>query len=328
MNINKIAILSGPGHVTFTEGHLNAIKKACPQIQVVLAYSVEELVLKAHDTDALVIWPFFKSDFEEFCRKAPNLKWIHAFTTGVDGILKSDISNLDIRITSTKGIHGAPIADHVLSFIFAFIRDLLFLRECQSRKEWYRNRMDLACDESFNKTVGIIGLGNIGMVIAEKCKKLGMRVVGLKRNPVESEWVDICYSNDGLEKLLKESDFVVIAAPLTPETTGMIGERELRLMKKSAVLINIARGGLVDEPALIKALQEKTIGGAGLDVTDPEPLSQDSPLWEMPNVIITPHIAAHSPYYMDRAVEIIIENINRFMNNQDLLYEVDKKRGY
>jgi phosphoglycerate dehydrogenase-like enzyme len=187
--------------------------------------------------------------------------------------------------------------------------------------------MDLSCDESFNKTIGIIGLGSIGMDIAEKCKKLGMRVVGLKRNPVESEWIDQCYSNNGLEKLLNESDFVVIATPLTTDTIKMIGEKELKCMKKTAVLINIARGGIVDEEALQRALEEKVIAGAGLDVTDPEPLPQDSPLWDMPNVIITPHIAAHSPYYMDRA-EVIKRNMERFTKDQELLYEVDKNRGY
>ena len=328
MKIEKIAILDIEDLSLVKPKHIEEIAAALPGPEIYLAHSSEELAAKTDDANVLITWPFVDRKLVEFCKTAPSLKWVHAFTTGIDGIVQSELGNLDIRITSTKGIHGDPLSDHVLAFIFSFLRTLPFLRNCQAQREWVHDRKRITADESFDKTVGIVGLGSIGTQIARKCKLLGMRVIATKRSPADSEWVDECWGSDGLDRLLEESDFVVLIVPLTPDTTGLIGEKQLRTMKKSAYLINVARGGVVDEAALIRALNENVIAGAGLDVFTVTPLPADNPLWDLPNVIITPHMAAQSPYYLDRAIKVIIANLLRFSSGENLLYEADKHRGY
>jgi len=326
MKINKIAVLAHNDGPEFLERHKRRIEEVFPRVEVLVAYEEDELMQKTTDADVLLTWPSKK--IEKFCTSAPSLKWIHAFTTGVDGILKqSKVREMDIKLSSTKGIHGYPISDHVLADIYLFLRAYHLFFKSQVKKEWYREPRKVM-DEAAGKTVGIIGLGNIGMEIARKCKLLDMKVVATKNTPIQHEWVDQCYSPAQLDELLKESDFVVVVCPLTNATANMIGERELRLMKKSAVLINVARGGIVDQDALLKVLNDKSIAGAALDALDPEPLPSENPLWEAPNVLITPHMAAQSPYYMDRAVEIIIDNLLRFSNGKPLLHEIDKVLGY
>lgn len=330
MKINKLAIIDS--HNMFGTRLVKKINESFPEIEVIAVANIDELAAKTSNVDAMITWPFIDNKFVEYCKNAPSLNWIHTFTAGVDGIIKSELRYSDITITATKGIHGPPISDHVIAFIFTFLRSFHRLAEYQRKKEWFRNRPgqeELCSEESFNKTVGVIGLGTVGMDIARKCKLLGMRVIGMRRTPAPSEWVDVCYSQAELDKLLTESDFVVLAAPLTENTSAMIGENELRLMKKTAYLINIARGGIVDENALIKALQEKVIAGAGLDAVAKEPLSPDSPLWDIPNVVITPHISANSWYNKEhRTINAIIENITRYIKDEELLHQVDKVHGY
>lgn len=238
MILRKLAILDVNN--LFGDKLADKIRQALPGTEVIVAFSSDDLINKTNDVDALITWPFVDQKTVTFCQRAPSLKWIQAFTAGVDGIMKSELRNLDIKISAIEGIHGPPISDHVIAFIFSFLRSLPALGEYQRKKEWFRNRglplgEELASEEFFDKTVGIIGLGTVGTCIAQKCKRLGMRV---------------------------------LAIPLTPETDKMIGEKELRAMKKTAYLINIARGGVVDEKALIKALQDKEIAGAGLDAVD------------------------------------------------------------
>lgn len=326
MNISKIAILDNKPRPFIQEHHIARIKQVIPGVEVIYAAEAGELMAKTADADVLVTFPYV-AGIADFCQHAPGLKWVHGVVSGVDGFMKPEIKDLNIRITSTKGIHGMPIADHVLAYIFSFLRSFSQFKEYQRNKVW-GEAIYSSCDETFNKTVGIIGVGNIGLYLAKKCKLLDFRVVGLKRNPIESEWLDKCYANAEIEEFLGECDFVVAVVPLTSETKNMIGERELRMMKNSAFLINVARGGVIDEQALIDALQNNVIAGAGLDVFSQEPLPSSSPLWDMPNVILTPHSAAQSPFYNDRANEVLIENLLRYYNDQELLFEVDKSRGW
>jgi phosphoglycerate dehydrogenase-like enzyme len=330
MKINKLAIIDFGDMRSVKDYHVDSVKKVLPEAEVILAYGAKDLLSKTDDADVIITWsipPIVNRDFIEFCKGAKSLKWIHSFIAGVDVFMNSEICDMDIIITCTKGIHSFPMADHTLAYIFAFLRAFpVFIRSQLNRK--YDTQAESLCDETYEKTVGIIGLGNIGHYIAQKCKLLGMRVVAVKRTPIESEWVDHCYSNEELGLLLKESDFVVVTVPLTKDTQKLIGEKELRMMKKSAYLINIARGGVIDQEALIRVLKENAIAGAGLDVFEEEPLPQDSPLWDIPNVIITPHVAARSPYYMDRAIKVAIDNLQRYTRDEDLLYKIDKEVGY
>lgn len=327
MEIKKIAIFDSRKTPFLEEKHIWNINQALPGVEAVHSFEVKDLMEKASDADVLIAFPFFPPELVDYCKGAPNLKLVHSVIAGIDGFINSDIRNLPARITSTKGIHGYPMADHTLAFIFSFLRNFpVFFQAKLDRK--YVNEAGNDCDETFEKTVGVIGVGNIGIHIAKKCKLLGMRVLGLKRTPIESEWLDKCYSNDQLDELMKESDFIVVVVPSTPDTKKLIGERELRLMKKTAYFINVARGDVIDEEALIKVLEEKEIAGAGLDVYVEEPLPADSKLWDLPNVILTPHLAARSPYYNDRCNKVTIENLLRFSRDEKLLYEADKVRGY
>lgn len=325
MNIQKIAILNNQETHIVRDRHIEAIKKTLPGVEVILATNDKDLLAQTTDADILLTWHFMK--FEEFCVGAPSLKWVCTLGTGVDAYMNSKVRGLDVRISSTKGIHGMPMGDQALAYIFAFLRALPFTLKNQFQRKWDRSATSL-CDESVNKTVGIVGLGNIGLHLARKCKLLGMRVVATKNTPIESEWVDVCYPPSEIHTLLAESDFVVLVLPLTPETRKMMGEREFRVMKKTGVLINLARGAHVDNDALTKALWEGEIGGAALDIFEKEPLDQDSPLWDAPNIIITPHTSPFSPYYMDRAIAVFCDNLARYTQDQPILFEADKVRGY
>jgi len=264
---------------------------------------------------------------EEF-RMARNLRWIQATGAGVDGLLFPELVESDVILTNASGVHPIPIAEHTFALILAITRGLIKSFEGKRRKEWLHNEVFI--DELYGKTIGIIGYGRIGQGIARLAKGFGMRVIGLKRDPGKEVEVkpDVLLGKDSLDILLKESDVVVIIVPLTKETYHMIGERELRLMKPTSILINVARGKVVDESALIKALKEKWIFSAGLDVFETEPLPLESELWGLDNVVITPHIAGLNPHYTDRLLDIFIRNLQAYPDISKMINVVDKRLGY
>lgn len=264
---------------------------------------------------------------DEF-RRARNLRWIQATGAGVDGLLFPELVESDVIITNASGVHPIPIAEHTFALILAITRGLIKSFEGKSRKEWLHNEVFI--DELYGKTIGIIGYGRIGQGIAKLAKGFGMRVIGLKRDPGKKVEVepDVLLGKDSLDTLLKESDIVVIIVPLTEETYHMIGERELKLMKPTGILINVARGKVVDESALIKALKERWIFSAGLDVFETEPLPPESELWELDNVVITPHIAGLNPHYTDRLLDIFIRNLQAYPDISKMINVVDKRLGY
>jgi phosphoglycerate dehydrogenase-like enzyme len=311
-------------HLDILPEHIDTIQRTVPEARVVRAANENDLVSSGAESEVLLTWGLYRP--ADFCRAAINLQWIHALSAGVDGLIAvPEISGRRIRVTATKGIHGLPIAEHVLGMMLSFARGFHVLRERQGRKEWKKY---LAADEIHGKTVGILGLGNIGRVVAQKCKLMGMRVVALDIQPVEDKMVDHFYPVRDALSLMRESDYVVIDLPLTPDTDHLVGEAQLRAMKKTAYLINVARGRIVDEKALIKALAEGWIAGAGLDVFETEPLPPTSELWSLPNVIISPHMSAISPYYMDRAIAVFCENLLRFSRGNELLYELNWNTGF
>jgi len=295
-------------------------------VEVVKATTNEEILREIENAEILYSTKITPEQF----KKAKKLRWIQSPFVGVDALLIEEVRKSDVIVTCSRGIHASQASDHVFALILAFARRLPELFEDQRRRVW-RVRHPLPfdpLDELSGKTLGIVGLGAIGREIARKGKCFGMRVIGIKRTPEKVDYVDEVYGVDGLEKVLEESDYLVLCVPLTSETRSMIGEEELRKMKKSAYLINIARGEVVDEDALIRALKEKWIAGAALDVTREEPLSKTSELWELDNVIITPHVAGSTPHYWDRAVNLFLENLKRYLRGDKLLNVVDKGRGY
>lgn len=264
---------------------------------------------------------------EEF-NKAKNLRWIQATGAGVDGLLFPELVESEVILTNASGVHPIPIAEHTFALILAITRGLIKSFEGKNKRAWLHNEVYI--DELYGKTIGIIGYGRIGQGIARLARGFGMKIIGLKRDPDKEVEVkpDIILGKNSLDILLKESDIVVIIVPLTKETYHLIGERELRLMKPSSILINVARGKVVDENALIKALKERWILGAGLDVFETEPLPFESELWNLDNVVITPHIAGLNPHYTDRLLEIFIKNLKAYPDISKMVNVVDKRLGY
>ena len=254
------------------------------------------------------------------------LKWVQVMSAGVDR-LPDAILKSSIRIVTTSGLHGAPMGEVVLEMMLMFAKDAPACLQMKQAREWRRYKPKLLRGQ----TVGILGLGNIGREVARLCGAFGMKAIGLRRSAGPERpfpEVDRVYPREELHQFLAESDFVVLALPLTKETRGLVGEPELRSMKPSAFLINVARGAVVDEGALIRALEDKRIAGAGLDVFIQEPLPPDSRFYELPNVIFSPHISGEMPDYESRATEIFCENLRRYIAGEPFLHEVDKVKGY
>jgi D-2-hydroxyacid dehydrogenase (NADP+) len=259
--------------------------------------------------------------------RAPKLKWVQTMSAGVDRFATTDIWQSPVILTGVSGIHATPIGEFALEFMLMFAKQAPLCFQMQQKHKWQRFMPTVLR----SKTVGIVGLGSIGREIARLSKAFGMRVIATRRSvrqATRARYVDKLLPSKQLQQLLAESDYVVLALPLTPETRGIIGEKELRTMKSTAYLINIARGGVVDEKALIRALDEKWIAGAGLDVVATEPLPADSRLWEFDNVILTPHVSGGMEDYAARATEIFCENLRRYLHGKKLINVIDKKKGY
>lgn len=275
-----------------------------------------------------VILVCMKIDREVFA-KAKNLKWIHLGLAGVDKALLPEVVKSKVKLTSSKGIHAATLAELILGMILAFAKGIVPSMSFKNRRVWgfeqvIQSRFDLEA-----KVLGIIGLGLIGVEVAKKAKAFGMKVIAVKNRPGRApRHVDEVYARRELNQVLKESDFVFLSVPLTKETYHLIGKNELSQMKKTGFLINTARGPVVDEKALIDALKEKKIAGAGLDVFEQEPLPKSSELWNLDNVIITPHIGGAMPDYYRKVGEVFKENLERFLQGRRLKNLVNRKLGY
>ncbi len=262
--------------------------------------------------------------------RAHNLRWLQQWGAGADWLLRyPEAVELDFVLTNASGVHPIPISEHILAFLLAFGRGFHRAARAQERSEWIPRDQQESLFELEGKTMVLVGVGAIGERTATVATALGMRVLGVRRDPsVGTPDVEVMSGHDQLLDLLPEADFVVLTVPLTRETQGMIGERELRAMKPTAYLVNIGRGDTVQESALIRALREGWIAGAGLDVFETEPLPVDSPLWEMKNVIITSHYAGITPHYHERAMAIFLDNLQRYRAGEPLRNVVDKKIGY
>lgn len=255
--------------------------------------------------------------------RAPKLKWIQIMSAGVD-TLTTDIMRSQVILTSSRGINATAVSEVILERMLMFAKQAPLCFRLKQEKQW----SSFIPTELHFKIVGILGLGSIGQKVARLAKAFGMRVVAIDVKRVKARCVDVVLSPKQLNQLLSESDFVVITLPLTPATQGLIGEGEFQIMKPTAYLINTARGAIVDEEALIHALDEHWISGAGLDVFAIEPLPIDSRLWGLPNVIFSPHIAGGSEDRDTRMTELFCENLRRYVNGKKLLNVINKKRGF
>jgi len=303
---------------------LERIEAVSPSLTAEAADSMEEALAKA--SDAEIIQAGRWSD--ELWRSAPKLKWVQSGGAGVEHYLTPDFIASSIVLTNAQGTYAIPIGDHVMAFVLHFSRQFNHLSRRQMKHEW-AGWGEYELDDLDGKTLGIVGVGGTGVEVARRAKAFGMRVIATRRRPDRpSDYVDEVRGAEALPWLLEESDYVALCTALTPETRHLIGTQQLRQMKPTAYLVNIGRGGLIDEGALVEALAGGDIAGAGLDVFEEEPLPADSPLWEMPNVMITPHRAGDSRRSHERFMDLFCENLRRYAAGQPLLNVVDKTVGY
>jgi len=304
-----------------SEADLARIQAVSSSLVVAQAENSEQAIARA--ADAQVVFAGHWSD--DLWKAAPQLRWVQSGGAGVERFLTPGFIASPILLTNAAGVYAIPIAEHVIALLLAFARGLHRTVRSQLAHQWeYPEVRELR-----GATLGIIGMGGIGTEVARRAKGLGMRVIAVRRRPERPrEFADDLRGADALPWLLAESDYLALCTALTPNTRHLIGEAELRIMKPTAFLVNIGRGGLIDEPALASALQSGAIAGAGLDVFAHEPLPAHSPLWDMPNVIITPHDAGDSPHSHHRLMALFCENLRRYLAGEELLNLVDKREGY
>lgn len=315
---------SGDGAARVGAGLLDAVRDA----EIYLGYGIPPVLL----------------------REGKRLRWVHTGAAGVGGSLTPEMKASPVLFTNSKGIHGPPMGDTVLGMILHFARGLDFAVEAKARGEWDTGpfyRRDHPLVEISFSTVGIFGFGGVGREVARRVRALDARVLALDRFPgaptsggegggrvapgdelLEDPGLELLEGRGGFSRLLGESDFLVLTAPETEETRDLFGRSALARMKETAVLVNVSRGGLVEEDALVEALEEGRLRGAGLDVYRTEPLPPDHGLWDLPNVLLTPHVSAVSRHFWRRQTDLIVENLRRYLAGRLLKNLVDKKAGY
>ncbi|MBQ3577476.1 MAG: D-2-hydroxyacid dehydrogenase [Firmicutes bacterium] len=329
MRLDKLGIICPmhPSNIDQKEDWAKVVAEASPETKMIFAYDIDDLMSQTDDVDALFTMPILDPEgnakLVKFCLGAKSLKWVHCLIAGVDSFIHTEIGKLPIVITSTKGIQHYPMSDTVIAFVYSWLRRFPELMAYQLRHEW-NGTARLRADESINKTIGFVGYGEIGAPIAKKFKALGFHVLAAKRTPVKDDVLDECYTMDQVKEMLPKCDFVVLICPLTDQTYHLINDETLACMKKNAFLINRSRGAVVDDEALVKALKNKVIAGAGLDIFVKEPLTPDNPYWDLDNVIISHHISPMTPYINERTRGVGLEQIKRWVNDEPMKYIAER----
>jgi phosphoglycerate dehydrogenase-like enzyme len=304
---------------------IKQLKADFPQTRFVTATD-DSFREELKDADATVSWRLLPDEIEA----APKLKWLQTIGAGVDDIISPAIIERSLIVTNNSGVHASNIAEHVLGMMLAFARRLPFQIRGQINHEWRDEAGRESVFELGGQTLLLVGVGNIGSAIGARAKCFGMNVIGVRRRPGRelTPSIDEQYSVDQLKEQLPRADHVVIAMPLTPLSRRLFDSATISAMKPGAYLYNIGRGPIIDTVALVDHLQSGHLAGAGLDVTDPEPLPPESPLWDMENAIITSHTSGGTPKYWDRAFGILHENIRRYIAGEPLQNVVDVTEGY
>ena len=316
--------------IAVPEGTLATLRERFPELTFVGADDAEALAREAADAEVFYGFRFPA----ELVPKAPRLRWIQSASAGIEGNLSPPVVERGILLTNGSGIASTGIAEHVLGVMLAFCRNLHLAARLQREGRWDRPAVMAGAGtpirEFRGSRVAVLGLGPIGSAVAADSAALGAVVRGLRRSPPNKPPppYEAVVGPDGLRDLLGWAHFVVLAVPHTPETERMIGAGEIGLMRPDAVLVNVARGSVVDQAALVDALRRGSIAGAGLDVFEEEPLPASSPLWALPNAILTPHIAGATPRYFERALELFVENLGRYLEGRPLRNLVDHALGY
>lgn len=280
------------------------------------------------DAEIVIAW----SIRPEQIAAAKRLRWIHSPAAAVHQLMFPELTNSDIVLTNAREVHGPVVAEHVIALIFALAKKIPGSVRLQEKHIWGQQILwdeVPRVREVAGATLGLIGLGSIGRAVAKSAKALGMKVIAVREHPEKgSEGADAVYGPSQINDIFRQADYIVLAAPVTDGTKAIANAERLALMKPEACLINVGRGPLVDEPALAAALGQKKVGGAALDVFPKEPLPADSPLWGVPNLLITPHTAALTDRLWERHYALFSENLRRYLQCKPLVAVVDKRKGY
>ena len=297
------------------------------RVDIVTGQDPQALAAAAARADALLFWSASRAQLEQVWAMAARVRWIHSRSAGLDTLLFPALVDSPVPLTNSRGVYSRSLGEFVAAGVLFFAKDFHRMQRSQAAGRW--DPFDV--EEAHGKTMGIVGYGDIGRAAARLAKALGMRVIALRRRPEQSrgdELVDEAMGNDRLLELMARSDYVVVAAPLTPDTRGLVSAAAIAAMKPSAVMINVGRGAVIDEPALIEALRHKRIRGAALDVFEQEPLPAGHPLYGLDNLLLSPHCADHTQTWIDDAMQFYCSNLERFIRGEPLLNVVEKRLGY
>jgi len=305
-----------------------AIHKRWPEMRVLHLPNYDHLAKELPDADIFVGYSLRPEQLKE----AKKLKWIHSTAAGVAQLMYSELRDSGIMVTNPSGIFSVPMAEHTMGLLLALARNFPDSVRGQDRARWAQQEIwdqPQHLTELNGKVLLIVGYGSIGREVAKRAKAFDMRVWGVTRSGMgEQAYVENIFAVSQLAEALPDADYVMICAPETAETKDLIGAAEIAKMKRGARLINVARGSLLDETALVQALESGALGGAALDVAQTEPLPAESPLWKAPNLFITPHTSGVSDRLWDRQTAILIDLLERWFAGQDLFNQVDFARGY
>jgi phosphoglycerate dehydrogenase-like enzyme len=310
------------------EPQLSILAELRDAAKVVIGNSAEEFRPVASEANVILNWSSSLCVIRDVFRMSPRLKWIHSRSAGLEQTLFPELIASKVILTNGSGVFSPSLGEFVLGAILYFAKD--FRRMIRNQMAGLWEPFDVM--PISGQTVGIIGYGDIGHAVAARVKAMGMNVLTVKRHVFDTETtdplVDQMYSSNRRIEMLPRCDYVVVAAPLNDETRGLIGEAEFAAMKSTAVVINVGRGPVIDEAAMINALSKQTIMGAALDVFDQEPLPQAHPFYTLENVLLSPHCADHTPDWLDNAMRFFLAQFERFCSSKPLLNVVDKKLGY
>ncbi len=309
MKASTLLVLNDPA-----APYLKWLDKLPAQTRIAAGASAEAFRQAAPEADAMLVGAVPRELFEEVFAMAPRLEWVHVLWAGLDSLLFPALARSPVTLTNGRGVFARSLAEFVIAGMLWFAKDIRRMRRQQREQRWEK----FVVEELHGKQLGIIGHGAIGRAAAALATAFGMKVIGVGRRSPREEF----------DEVIAASDFILVSAPLTPETRGLIGEAEFRRMRPGAVLINVGRGPVVQEEALIAALRDGRIRGAVLDVYDEEPLPADHPFWSMDNVLLSPHCADNTPTWLDEAMQLFVENFERYVKGEPLKNIVDKEAGY
>ncbi|WP_371069215.1 D-2-hydroxyacid dehydrogenase [Sediminibacillus sp. JSM 1682029] len=300
------------------------VKNIVPDWEVIVGKDQETWQKHVQSAEIIAGW---KKDMSAALNAASSLRWVQSWSAGVDSHPLEAFAERSIALTSANGVHAYPISETIFAMMLSLTRKIHAYVRNQQSKTWAHEHLKL---ELHRKTAGIIGMGAIGKETAKIAKAFGMKVIGVRHSQKPEEFVDEMVTTERLNEVLPSCDYVIVTVPLTSETHHLFGEKQFHTMKSSSFFINIGRGEVVDESALVEALQTEKIAGAGLDVFEKEPLPEDSPLWELDNVILTPHSAGSTEHYDKRLIEdIFIPNLKQYLKGEaPSINLVDFDKGY